>query len=201
MSRPTLAARNRRALRLGTIITAPILLYAFALRPVANNLTAQAEAIERERDLLQRERVLLASAVEYPTRMLTAEQTLAGQRPRGFTGPDPVASTALLAGYAADLASENDVRVDRTDTRSPDEADAAIELRVTLTATGDIHGVMHFLRSLESGPRMVIVERFAVRADGIGASGYPSGPPGSGTELLEVTLDLLGFASGMEERS
>lgn len=192
-----ISARDRRALRVGAAAIAPIILYAFVLLPFARHVSTRNDAIERERDLLVRERALLAAALDYPARMLAVAEARADQRHRMFTGPEPLASTAGLASYVGDLAAGSEVRVERVDARTPEEGDGGTMVRVTLAATGDVAGLMRWLDALENGPRAVILERLSIGSVS-GASEYPQGT-GSGVEALELSLDLLGFARSSEQ--
>jgi hypothetical protein len=160
-----LSPRDRRALLVGLGILLPALLVPLALRPFQRALTTARAQLETERDLLVRERRVLAGAAELPPQLQRTTELLALEAPRLFRAPDEVSATAALSGYVAERAHGHRVLLQQAETGAPHPvagAEGVTGLTVTLRGVGDLEGILGFLHALEEGPRLVRVERLAI---------------------------------------
>lgn len=185
-----LRPRDRRALSLGAAAFLAIGAWSFALRPLRSAIVERSAAVDRNRSLLARERALLRLAPDLPARLAASDSAARGWEDRLFPGVDAVAATASLGAQVAAAARAAGVRLERTTGRPPRGTRAGLtELRVALDASGDVASVMRMLDALENGPRLVRVERLAVRANA-----------GGGDDGLDVSLDAVGYGIGSTAR-
>lgn len=97
---------------------------------------------------------------------------------------EPLASSALQS-LLQDAAEGAGMAVNRVEVNADTDSAAAggsvAQLRGSLSAYGDIHGVAALLRTLEAGPRVVAVERISVQQN----SALRGAP-----DVLQVTLGV-----------
>lgn len=184
-----LNARDRRALVLGAWLLVPSLAYVWVVKPVVADFSEVRERLTSERDLLIRERTLLATASELPIHLAHADTMLAQAQTRLFTGPDPVAAAAALARYVTERATQHHVLVQGSETREVEELDQGmLRLVVEVRAIGDLAGLTGWLADLEGGPRLVDVTDLRVTpANRLGAE------EDEDEEVLGVVLRASGF--------
>lgn len=159
----SLSPRDRRALRIGALIAVPVMVFTLVLRPYFHALSDARERLVSERELLAREQAVLADADRYPPVIADATSALRGEGPRLFRGVDDLAAASALEGYVADQASRHRVMVERSESRSAGETSAGlVTVQADFQATGDLQGILSFLRALETGSRLVRVERLGI---------------------------------------
>ena len=189
---PNLAPRDRRAVLVGAWVLLPVLIATLVLRPWAIAASEGRSSTTRERELLLRERALLAEAAGDSARLRLASLALADDAPRLFAGAEAVTASAELARYVTTQAVVSGLAVRQAETQTVLEdaarADPAARadssanvLRVAIRASGDAREVVRFLRLMEDGPRLVRVER-------IGISRGLAGTSEAGTLTLTATL-------------
>lgn len=189
---PNLAPRDRRAVLVGAWVLLPVLIATLVLRPWAIAASEGRSSTTRERELLLRERALLAEAAGDSARLRLASLALADDAPRLFAGAEAVTASAELARYVTTQAVVSGLAVRQAETQTVLEdaarADPAARadssanvLRVAIRASGDAGEVVRFLRLMEDGPRLVRVER-------IGISRGLAGTSEAGTLTLTATL-------------
>lgn len=199
---PTLAARDRRALRIGGWIMLPLLLATLVIRPGLGALVERRAAVERDRALLARELRLVAESPRDRQLLRSAERALGAAAPRLFAGAEPVSASAELARYVGRQAKSSGLTIEQTETETVlggatpgGFADGANEaatdsgvrqqpLSVSIRARGDVVAITAFLSGLEHGTKLVRVEQLAITA------GDSTSDDGS----LSLTATLSGFA-------
>lgn len=192
---PHLAPRDRRAVRAGAWVLLPLLIATLVLRPWAIAAFEGRANLARERELLLRERALLAEGPRESALLRLASQGLAEDAPRLFPGAEAVTASAELARYVTTQAAASGLAVRQAETQTmlADDARAdpvahvdssAMPLRVAIRASGNVRAVVAFLRLMEDGPRLVRVER-------IGISRGLTGTSEAGTLTLTATLTGL----------
>lgn len=173
----SLSPRDRRALRMGAWIVLPLLAASVVLRPYLSALLVQRAALENQRGLLARELRAVRDAPSEVERLQEGNRVLVAEAARLFGGNDAVTATAELARYVTARAAASGLRVDQAESggdREPDRgtptgaplgpssaADSGA-LRVTLRAQGGSAGVYAFLRAMETGPKLVRIERIEI---------------------------------------
>ena len=189
---PTLAPRDRRAMLAGAWVLLPALIATLVVKPWAVAASEGRSSTTRERELLLRERALLAETQGDSERLRLASQALADDAPRLFAGAEAVTASAELARYVTTQAVVSGLAVrqaetqtvlaeaGRTDPAAPADSSGGL-LRVAIRASGDVRAVVRFLRLMEDGPRLVRVER-------IGISRGLAGTSEAGTLTLTATL-------------
>ena len=159
----SLDARDRRALILGAWVLVPLLIAVVLIRPYVRVLLEQREALASERTLLARENRALLHLPDDRRSLASLDSELSTLAPRLFAGSDAVTASAELARYAAERAAMSRLRLAQVETEMRvDSTLSGGDLRVSLRARGDILAIHEFLRSVESGPKLVRVERVEV---------------------------------------
>lgn len=192
---PDLAPRDRRALLAGAWVLLPVLIATLVVRPWTIAAYEGRASVARERELLVRERTLLADASGDTARLRLASQALADDAPRLFAGAEAVTASAELARYVTTQATAGGLAVRQADTQTMLAEDARTDptvradssadvLRVAIRASGDVGAVVGFLRVMEDGQRIVRVER-------VGISRGLAGTSEAGTLVLTATITGL----------
>lgn len=188
MSWSTMSPRDRRALAIGGALLVPALLFALVVRPLAGGVGETRERVREQRELLARERGLVAEAPRYPARLRRAEAALRAEAPRLFRGIDGLAAASALEEYVSDAAERNRVSVRQSESRDGETvAEGITALQVDLQGEGDLRGILSLLRALDSGPRLVRVEQLAIEARGAGDNAP-----------LSFNLTAIGYAMSMD---
>lgn len=197
MSRPRLRDRDRRALRIGVLLAVPLLVINLAVRPYLAALTELRERVASRRELLARELALVARAGSYPRELGRTQTALGALAPRLFIGADEIARTGALVYYVGERATRNRVLMQRVETRpSEPTADSLLALRIDVQGMSDLEGILGLLHALESGEKLVRIERLAITT--AGRLGTAAGTPAE--EVLSFNATITGFAGGSAER-
>jgi hypothetical protein len=160
-----LADRDRRALRLGLRLSAPVLLYAFAVKPYVASVRAIDSQLQTQSELLTRERALVADAPSIPRLIAAARVVACSTAQRIYAEQDPIAATSALSrdvARAFDAAGVTLQRVETHDSRL--RPDGLRELAIDVRGEGDFRGVLKAIASLEGRGRLVRMTRIAIES-------------------------------------
>ena len=184
---PTLAPRDRRALRMGALIVGVALAWSFVARPSMTRRAELADLLDAERARLARELAVGRDAATSTRRAPGNDSLVHALDARLFTGADGVIATAQLVDYLGDTARRSEVWMQVASTRPATEGAAGLRtLEVELRAESDIEGLLRFLDAIEQGPRHVRVVSLDVRASGA--------PAEDGTTPLSIVATVQGHA-------
>jgi hypothetical protein len=182
-----ISLRDRRALRFGAILAIPAVLYVAAFKPYVASLNSINAAVDTQRDLLDRERALVAAAPALPGEIARARTALATEQHRVYDARDLVAATSALSRDVNAALRDAGVAPQRLDARDPIRRGEGLhELTIDLRAEGDLEGVLTALASLETAKKLIRVTRLAVER---GGSATPNA-----AEILAVTATIHGYA-------
>jgi len=184
----TLRPQDRRALLLGGVALALMLGWTRVVRPTLAQLRERERAVSTQRDLLERERALLAAAPTLPALQRAADRVIAAAAPRLFAG-DSVGATAELTAYLADIAGESDVRLASIEARAPSTERGVMRLLVDARGEGTWSDVLGFVAALESSEQLADVR--SVRIERGPRGGNPAGGP-----LVSVAVTVAGYGRG-----
>ena len=188
MNASSLSPRDRRALTLGTALGMPVLLFSLVLRPAFVSYSETRERTRVQRALLADELALAHQARRYPAILREAEASLHGEAPRLFTNQGGGGPAAAFEEYVADRAELSRVRLEQSQGREEgDAAEGVLGLNVEVQGTGDLAAILGFLRTLDTGPKLVRVERLAIER----RAGYADAPGGT---PLSFSATLSGFS-------
>ena len=202
-----MAPRDRRALLIGGLLVVPVLFFSLVVRPMVRTVGETRERVREQRELLARERGLVAQASAYPARLRRADAALRAEAPRLFRGIDGLAAAAALEEYVSAAAERSRVSIQQSESRDGEEVGEAVRrLQVDLRGEGDLRGILSLLRALDSGARLVHVEQLAIEARAAAdaplsfsftAIGYAmtfeptDGPDGEGSAESAASTDSL----------
>ncbi|HKG92323.1 MAG TPA: hypothetical protein VKA84_10545 [Gemmatimonadaceae bacterium] len=179
MRRPALSPRDRRALRLGAWMAAPVLVASLVVRPYLGALGAARAELAAQRTLLARELGALHDAPRDARLVREGQMALAAAAERLFDGGDAVAASGELAGYVSGQAEEAGVEIEESETRSAGDSTPTVDIR----ARGDVLALADFLHALEAGPKLARAERISIVREP-----PRGGDAGDGTLTLTATI-------------
>jgi len=185
----SLSPRDRRALLWGAGIAVAAIVFAFGVKPYFRALSETRDELTTERELLGRERAVLAAANKLPVALQRSRGTLANYSTPLFDGVDELSATSDLSDHISKAALGNRVLIQGLETRKAEPLnDGVVALAVDFRAEGDFDGVLHFLNSVERGGKLVHVSSLAIqRQDRPVAPGVPD------AEVLSVNGTATGY--------
>jgi hypothetical protein len=184
----SMSARDRRALVIGGGIVAAAV--AFAALRGGGEPGGVRHAIRTEREALARERGLVLQAGAFAHALTAERERLNELSPRLFRGEDALAAASAVEAYVLDAAERSRVAVRQSESRDAGGAGEGITaLQVDLRGESDLRGVLSLVRALDSGARLVRVERLAIERTAAGAPGDP--------ERLDFVLTAFGYAQAL----
>jgi len=166
-ARSSMGTRDRRALWLGAVIVLPVLLWRLAVVPYRESLARGEDRVVSVRELLSREKALLRDAPRLPAMAQAAAARAADESARLFGGADTVAATAALAGWVRDAAVGARLRNAQTSAAAVETVAGGVEsVGVDVRAEGSFAAVTSWIALMESGERLLSVERLDVSSTG-----------------------------------
>lgn len=188
MSWSTMSPKDRRAIILGAVVVLPALVFIWGVRPYRAAMMETRDELETARLALSREKAVVAARPAAPGGQQTTDSALTMVKPRMFEGRDDAIASAQLAAYLGTVARRSRVLMQDANTRPSTSSDEGIRtLRVEVRAESDVQGVTTFLHNLESGPKLVRVDRLEI-------SRVPGLEDKNGYETLSVAATIAGFA-------
>jgi hypothetical protein len=184
----SMSEKDRRALFFGAIVVVPSLLFVFGVKPYHAALADVQQQLSVERDALARERAAVAAAKRNPQMQQQADSAMQVMAPRLFAGRDDVMASAEIATYVGDVARTNHVWLQDASTRPATALDGGVRaLHVELRGESDLSGILTFLKALESGDKLIRVQRLDI-------SVQPRRSDQPGAEALALSASIVGYA-------
>jgi hypothetical protein len=184
----TMSAADRRALFIGAVIVVPSLLFVFGVKPWSAALSDVRAQLSVERDAYSRERAAVSAAQRNPQMQHVADSAMQATAPRLFAGRDDVMASAEVATYLGETARANHVWLQEAATRPATALDGGVRaLHVELRGESDLRGILGFLKTLESGGKLIHVQRLDISVQA-GRSDEP------GVETLALSASIVGYA-------
>ena len=188
MSWSTMSPKDRRAIILGAVLVLPALIFIWGVRPYRAAMAETHDELETARLALSREKAAVAGKPTAPGGQQLADSALTLVGPRLFEGRDDAIASAQLAAYLGTVARRSRVLMEDANTRPSMTSPEGIRtLRVEVRAESDIQGIATFLHNLESGTKLVRVDRLEI-------SRVPGLEDKNGYETLSVAATIVGFA-------
>lgn len=185
----SLSVGERRTIRRAMMIIVPSLLYAYGLRPYMSALDETTTRAVAAKELLSRERTLVAMTTEHEQRARRAEATTREHESRLLAGDDEMTATAALTSYVGEHAAANEVALQQLEAREPKTvAGDIVVVGLQLRAQGDLAGILGMLYAIEHGPRFVRIDGLSIERSLRGTAS------GEGMEVLSLTATVSGLA-------
>ena len=179
--------RDRRALFLGLIVLGPALGYIWGVKPLLASFSRTRDQIFEQRQLLGQEKAAVAAAQRNPGLKRVADSAMTAMGTRLFEGRDDMRASAELISHVNEVAQRSDVLLQSNATRPTDLVNGIRALRVEIRGESDLRGVLTFLQSLESGEKLLRVERLDI-------SRSMAAPEVEGVEPVALAATIVGFA-------
>jgi hypothetical protein len=187
-----LGARDRRAVILGVLTLLPALGFALVVQPYRRARAELRDRVAEQRGLLARELALVVAAHRLPGELKDAARALANLRPRFLPGRDPLSATAGLVSAVGDEARRHNVLLESIESRAAESAGAGlVAVRVEVRGRSDLEGVLGWIRSLETGARLLRIDGLTVGRTDAGAE-----VDSLDTETLLVAAVIRGYVLG-----
>lgn len=189
-----LGTRDRRAVTFGTLILVPALAFSLLIQPYRRARAELHDRVAEQRGLLARELALIAAADRLPGDLKNAARMLAALRPRCLPGRDALGATAALVSVVGDEARRHSVLLESIESRPAESAGGTlVAVRVEVRGRSDLEGLLGWLRSLETGARLLRFDGLTVARSDAGAE-----VDSLDTETLLVAAVIRGYvlASG-----
>jgi len=184
----SMSERDRRALVMGSTIIGLSLFGVFGVKPFLKALSDDRERLVSERETLGRERAAVDAARRNPHLQQVADSAMRAMAPRLFEGQDDGIAGAELDLWVTDVAHRSRVFLPTVTTRTGSTSAAGIRmLRSEIRGESDLRGILTFLRALETGDKLVRVER-------IDLSRLPNASEDDETETISMAATIIGFA-------
>lgn len=188
MSWSGMSSKDRRAIVLGALLVLPALFFIWGVRPYRAALEQTRDELEIARLALSREKAAVTTTRANPDAQRSADSALMMSAPRLFEGRDDAIASAQLAAYLGSVARRSRVLMQDANTRPSVTSPEGIRtLRVEVRAESDIQGITTFLHNLESGSKLVRVDRLEI-------SRVPGLEEKNGFETLSIAATVSGFA-------
>ncbi len=187
MSLATMNTRDRRALMLGLFVLGPALAYIWGVKPLLASFNRTRDQIFDQRQLLAQEKAAVAAARQNPDLKRIADSAMHATATRLFEGRDDVQASAQLASHLTEVAQRSDVLLQSAGTRPTELVNGIRTLRVEIRGESDIRGLLEFLKALESGEKLLRVDRLDISRSMAAAEV-------EGVEPLAVAATIVGFA-------
>jgi hypothetical protein len=183
-----MSPKDRRAIILGAVLVLPALIFIYGVRPYRAALESTRDELETARVALSREKAAVAATSASPGSQRMADSALIIVTPRLFEGRDDAIASAQMAAYLGSIARRSRVLMQDANTRPSTTSPEGIRtLRVEVRAESDIQGVATFLQNLETGQKLVRVDRLEI-------SRVPGLEEKNGFETLSIAATISGFA-------
>lgn len=153
--------RERLVVSGGALIATAALLVVYGLLPLWRHFQTRELQISATRERAGLFAGYIARTSDLERAADADERWLAASPRRALHASDASLAASALQALLQDAAEGAGMAVSRVEVEP--ESDSTEAVRGTLTAVGDIHGLAALLRTLESGARLVQVERFTVQ--------------------------------------
>ena len=162
-----LSARDRRAVRLAALVAGPIAFWMLVAAPYTRAVSETSARLEEARGRLAHEREQVAYARGYPQAFGEGARHLLAVAPRLFGGDDNGAMSAALVDYVQRLAKASRVFVTQVEPRPTVAVEGGLaSVSLEVTGESDLEGLLTLLHTLETGPKLVRLDRLEIRHRG-----------------------------------
>lgn len=187
----SLNARDRRALLAGALLLGPIGLWRFVVAPGAAQLSELRSEVAVERDLLARERGLLAASSGNRQRSENLVGALVTYAPRIFSIKEMPEEYVRRIADESNVVLHQVVRLPENDSSSEGRPTAEASVRpISLRVFGesDLEGVLSLLAALQTEERLLVVEELELS--------HQRPVEGRAPEILDMRLVITAFTAG-----
>jgi type II secretory pathway component PulM len=216
MSWRSLSVRDRRALALGVVAFAPMLLWLLVAAPFVRRLNDTHHRLERSGEMLRRELQIVRSGRQYATARAEVQRRLDDSQQRLIYATSDASARATLVGVVDERARASNIDVLSVDATADSTSVGTLRrVSVRLSGVGDMEGILTLIGALEGGSPFLAVTQLEIETSGPSAStdyaAVPTGgdstaarpPVAKGPESLALRLVVSGFraTSDAERRS
>ncbi|MFN8581017.1 MAG: type II secretion system protein GspM [Gemmatimonadaceae bacterium] len=172
-------ARERRTIRWAIWVSALALIAAFVVAPFARRVAERADQLAVRREHVERLSSYIVQKPALDSSMAATDRLLRGSSMRVIRGRSPALAASELQRVLQEYARMSRVSVSRLDVASGTDSTTNAAIPATVSAVGDIYGLVQLLAYLERGSIVVEVDTLAVQST--------SGLRG---DLLQLSLQL-----------
>jgi hypothetical protein len=185
----SLAERDKRALRLGVLLAAPILVFQFAVKPYGAHLSRRTDDLATQQGLLSRELQVLRQRSAYRAHHGQALRLLKETESQLFLSPDEVTASAALTHHVTEQARQAVVQVHQVQTLPVMSlSDDLVAVEVEIRGESDFEGVLTLLHGLEFGDKLITIP--IIRIESVTQGKSDAAEP----TVLTFTATVRGFS-------
>jgi hypothetical protein len=185
-SRPPISARERRTVALAVVVSVVALIVAYGAMPFVRRWQAREDVIATQTDRLGRLRGLAASEAALRAAVRDRTEALDSGPKRLLTGRTAALAAASLQSTLQRYADESQLMVSRLDVAgAPLVGGTLPRLPATMSAVGDVYGVVDLLERVQRGPMALEITELTVRPN-----------PALRGDLIQITIALQGAYLG-----
>jgi Tfp pilus assembly protein PilO len=178
--------RDRRAVRVGALLTAPVLCHVLLVKPYLSGARRMLEALQVQRAILAREEDVMANLPAIQAEGAASTETLRSATLRMYPMTDTVAAVVALGHDVADAFNSAGVSMQHMEMRDSLIPRARVlELTVDLRAEGEFQDLVGALSRLEANRRLIRVDRLMIER---------SASASSAPERLSIVAVVHGYA-------
>lgn len=178
--------RDRRAVRVGALLTAPVLCHVLLIKPYLSGARGTLEALQVQRAVLAREEDVVANLSKIKAERVATGATMRSATLRMYPMSDTMSPVVALSHDVADAFKDAGLSLQHMEMRDSVIPRAQLlELTVDLRAEGEFENLVSALSRLEANDRLIRVGRLMIER---------SAPASPAAERLSIVAVVHGYA-------
>jgi ACT domain-containing protein len=189
-------SRRERILVILTLIVLAVFVIKYAVvSPIANRRTWVKSQLESQPELLAKNLRYLGQKDAILAGLESARAQIQAQEPKLLSGDTASVNASDLQETVQAMAAREGTQVITTRVLNPEPAGSVSKIGLQLEIGGQIHQVVNLIKSIESSPKLLMIDEINVRSL-FRPVGFPQ-PPGlaqAPAQNLRVSLMVSGYA-------
>jgi ACT domain-containing protein len=189
-------SRRERILVILTLIVLAVFVIKYAVvSPIANRRTWVKSQLESQPELLAKNLRYLGQKDAILAGLESARAQIQAQEPKLLSGDTASVSASDLQETVQAMAAREGTQVITTRVLNPEPAGSVSKIGLQLEIGGQIHQVVNLIKSIESSPKLLMIDEINVRSL-FRPVGFPQ-PPGlaqAPAQNLRISLMVSGYA-------
>ena len=189
-------SRRERILVILTLIVLAVFVIKYAVvSPIANRRTWVKSQLESQPELLAKNLRYLGQKDAILAGLESARAQIQAQEPKLLSGDTASVSASDLQETVQAMAAREGTQVITTRVLNPEPAGSVSKIGLQLEIGGQIHQVVNLIKSIESSPKLLMIDEINVRSL-FRPVGFPQPPglPQAPAQNLRISLMVSGYA-------
>ena len=189
-------SRRERILVILTLIVLAVFVIKYAVvSPIANRRTWVKSQLDSQPELLAKNLRYLGEKDAILAGLESARAQIQAQEPKLLSGDTASVSASDLQETVQAMAAREGTQVITTRVLNPEPAGSVSKIGLQLEIGGQIHQVVNLIKSIESSPKLLMIDEINVRSL-FRPVGFPQPPglPQAPAQNLRISLMVSGYA-------